>query len=351
MAGAVYLVVPGALATRTGGFIYDRRIAAGLRARGRRVEVVELAGRYPFPNATEMQGAASALAAIPSGATVVVDGLAYGAMPESAERERGRLALIALVHHPLAEEEGLSDAQRAELRQSEMRALAAARRVIATSAFIARALGSYGVPTAMISVVTPGTDSAPLAGGSGARERSLLCPASFIPRKGHADLLHALSGIADLPWRLICAGNTGISPATAAAVRDLREWLGLTERIELRGEVDESELAQLYAGAGLVVLPSHYEGFGMVVTEAIARGLPVITTTGGALAETLPAGAGLASVPGDVPGLRENLLRALCEPGLLTALAAGARAARANLPSWDEAAGAFDAALRASVAR
>lgn len=351
MTDPVYFVVPGALATRTGGYGYDRRIVEGLRALGRTVEVVELAGAYPFPSDDDRARADDAFSALPLNATAIADGLAYDALPEVAKKHSKRLHLIALIHHPLADETGLSTLRRAQLAKSETRALAVAHRIIATSAFTACRLADYGVGDEKIRVVAPGTDPAPLSKGSGNTAPVLLCAASLIIRKGHADLFHALAALKRFPWRLICVGETGLDPQNAAAVRTLRDELGLAHRIDMREAVSEEELARLYDGADLVVLPSLYEGFGMVVTEAIARGLPVVTTTGGALAETLPPGAGLASPPGDVAGLRENLRQVILDLELRMRLAAGARAARNGLPSWQDAARAFDAALRRDAPR
>jgi glycosyltransferase involved in cell wall biosynthesis len=346
MTRSITFVLPGSLERRTGGTIYDRHIVKGLRALGSRVDVIELAGNYPFPTETERALASEAFAAIPDGRPVIVDGLAYGALPELAQRERQRLRLIALVHHPLSDETGLPHEEREELEISEKQALEHARRVIVTSPFTQRRLSRYGVMADDIRVVVPGVEPAPLAERNLERDLVLLCPAALIPRKGHRELLRALSELKNLRWRLVCAGKKDLDQECASDLHGLANELGLEGRIEFCGEVGEHDMGRLYADADLMVLASHYEGYGMVVTEAIARGLPVVTTTGGALAETLPEGAGLASDPGDVRGLRDNLKRILSERMLYERLSLGARAARNTLPTWEQAAAAFDAALR-----
>jgi glycosyltransferase involved in cell wall biosynthesis len=223
--------------------------------------------------------------------------------------------------------------------------------VVVTSAFTSRRLVELGVGAEKISIAAPGVAAAPLAKGGQGKGRGaamqMLCPASYIVRKGHADLLRALSGLTDLSWKLICVGNTQLDETCYAEICALREALALTSRVDLRGEVGDDELDALYSASDLVVLASHYEGFGMVVTEAIARGLPVITTTGGALADTLPNGAGLASAPGDIEALRENLREVLAGENTYKRLAKGARSARQTLPGWAAAAQAFAAALGA----
>ncbi|MCL4801111.1 MAG: hypothetical protein KJ025_16070, partial [Burkholderiales bacterium] len=100
---ALDFVYPGDLAALTGGYRYDRRIVDGLRAAGWQVTCHALDASFPAPTAAARRGADAALAAIPDGRVTVVDGLAFGAMPDVAAAHAARLRLVALVHHPLAE--------------------------------------------------------------------------------------------------------------------------------------------------------------------------------------------------------------------------------------------------------
>lgn len=339
-------LLPGNWHAPTGGYRYDRRIAEGLRELGWRVEPVFLQGDFPQPDAAALTQADAALGALPEGGLVVADGLAFGAMPALAERHAHRLRWVALVHHPLCFETGLADALRHELFESERRALAAARGVIVTSATTARALaGSFDWPPNGLRVVEPGTDAAPLARGSQGRGLALLCVGALIPRKGHAVLIEALAGLRERDWILHCAGSTGRDPASAAALRKAIASAGLAERVRLHGEVDALALAQLYDRADVFVLPSWHEGYGMALTEALARGLPVLSTTAGAIADTVPPDAGVLVAPGDVGALRAALADLFDGPSRREALAAGARAARERLPTWPDACKRFAAAL------
>src|SRR5688572_8651889 len=171
-AGALSLIVPGRLETWSGGYAYDRRILAGLSDRGWSVTVHTLDAGFPRPSP-----AARDRAAIPDGSTVLIDGLALGAMPGEVEREHTRLKLIALVHHPLAAETGIDRDTAAELESSERRALAAVRLVVVTSGATATALERYGVGRDRIAVVEPGTDRAVQARGSTDGQLNLLCVA------------------------------------------------------------------------------------------------------------------------------------------------------------------------------
>jgi glycosyltransferase involved in cell wall biosynthesis len=334
---AIDFVLPGDPATLTGGYEYGRRIVAGLRALGWDVTVHTLDASFPAPTPAALAGARAALARIPDGRSVLADGLALGAMPEIAAAESVRLRLVALVHHPLAEETGLPRERADALRRSEARSLATCSRVVATSEATARALAGYGVERARIDVVVPGTDPASLAQGSGDQRAALLCVATIVPRKGHAVLVEALAGLADRDWHLACVGSRTRSPGTDAALVRKIAALGLEGRVNLAGELEGAALADAYDRADLFVLPTFHEGYGMALAEALARGLPVVTTTAGAVPDTVPPEAALFVPPGDVVALRGALARVLDDAGLRARLAAGARRARAALPTWPQA--------------
>jgi glycosyltransferase involved in cell wall biosynthesis len=337
---APHLIVPGPLSTPTGGFVYDRRIAEGMRARGRDILVHELPTGWPAPDLDAQARAAALFEGLPQGATVVVDGLALGALPEIAARHAVRLRLIALVHHPLAAETGLSPEERRVLGESERRALSRVRHVITTSAFTADALLDYGVTAPHMTVIPPGVASARLAlgsgGGPGGMGLSMLSVGALTPRKGHDVLLNALAGLTQYDWRLDVVGSEVLQPQHATGIRRLADRLGLTGRVRFHGELTGEALDAAYHTADLFVLASHYEGYGMVLTEAVARGLPVVATAGGAVPFTLPEGSGLLSPPGDVDRLRQILARLMTESDLRRRLERGARQAARTLPTWDD---------------
>lgn len=341
------LLVAGDPTQYTGGYIYDARIAEAMTRAGQPIEIIGLPGRFPDADDKAQAALAAALDARADDELVIVDGLVYGALPDTAARHANRLRLIALVHHPLADESGIDPSLAKRLFENERRALAHAARVIVTSAFTARRLiDAYGVAAADLDIVEPGLDKPERRARPGhADTPRLLCVASLIPRKGHLVLVQALAGIADLDWRCDCIGDTGRDPAHVAAVRAAIERHGLGERVHLTGSRPPAALGDAYAGADLFVLPSYYEGYGMVITEALAHGLPVVTTTGGALADTLAPDAGLAVPPGDAKALANALRQLLSDPPTRAALAAGAARAAADLPDWNEAGARFAAAL------
>jgi glycosyltransferase involved in cell wall biosynthesis len=336
----VAFAVPGDLATPTGGYAYDRRIIAGLLALGWQVDACNLGDGFPRPTAQTRALANAKLAAVSAGRAIVIDGLAFGVLPEAAEALRASHPLVALVHHPLALESGLSKDEAASLQASERAALDGARHVITTSATTARVLAAdYGVASDRLSVVEPGTDRVT------ARERrrsdmvTMLAVGAVVERKGYDVLIAALAKLEQLPWRLVIAGDCGRSPQAFAQLTADIERFGLAERVSLLGAVTSQQLTTLYASADLFVLPSRFEGYGMAYAEAIAHGVPVIGTTAGAIPETVPASAGVLVPPDDVAALTVALRRLIENQNERERLTAGARAVR--FPSWSDQAARF----------
>lgn len=347
MENRIHILVPSDPDLLLGGYRYDERMVDGLRAAGIACEVHRLSGDFPWVDPVAAARADVELKDTMPGATVVVDGLLIPTLHEVLGRHADRLRIVALVHHPAALESGLTKDARDEVQRREQRALSCARTIIVTSAHTRDVLARTGVPVERVRVALPGTDSAPLARGS-AREVTtphLLCVAALIPRKGHLDLVDALARIEELPWRATFAGSLTRDATNARRVRDRIESLGLAGRITLAGEVGPEELDALYDGADLFVQPSMYEGYGMAISEAIARGLPVISTTAGAIPTTAPSEASLLVEPGNVPALAGALGAVVGDPSERAALAAGARHARQRLLSWPEATARFAAEL------
>ncbi len=345
----LHIVVPGPIDQQTGGYIYDRRMVEGLRARGWRVDVHSVAGAFPADDAGAGARLAAALAGLPDGARVLIDGLALGGLPAPVHAERARLRVLALVHHPLADETGLDAPRRARFEALERAALAACAGVLVTSEFTARRLEAYGVALDRVRAVRPGTDPAPLADGPEPGDPPLLLSVgSVTPRKGQRVLAAALARLGDLPWRCVCAGSLERDPGYAAEVTAFARETGLGDRLRFAGECGAAELDRLYHRATLFVLPSYYEGYGMALADALARGLPVVSTTGGAIPHTVPADAGVLVAPGDEAALAGALERLLVEPDgaeRRRTLAAAARRRAGELADWPESASRFAEAI------
>jgi glycosyltransferase involved in cell wall biosynthesis len=341
--------LPGPLDRRTGGSIYDRKVIEALREDGWWVEVLEWPSTFPFPNEDDRLEVAASLAALPDNALVVIDGLALGTLPGLARREKDRLRLVGLVHHPLALETGLSPMMAATFAAEEQDALASVRAVIVTSETTAAIVeGAFGVPGDRITVAHPGVDKPKTPRGERRPGPArIFAMGSISPRKAHHVLIEALARIEDLDWTCVIAGSLEREPEVAEALIGQIAMLGLGERVRLVGEVDSDQAARLYADADLFALASVYEGYGMVFAEAQGHGLPIVATTGGAIPEAVGEGAGILVPPNDAEAFAEALRALIADPERRAHLAAGSKAAGERRPGWNQTAAQIAKALDA----
>ncbi len=334
---AVHVVVPDGIddpARPSGGNAYDHRVCRELAAIGWSVRVHAVPGSWPRPDAAAHAALAGVVGGIPDGAVVLLDGLVASTAPELLVAEASRLRLVVLVHTPL----GYRTTDDS-VRTRERAVLSAASSVITTSRWTRHTLLElYPLSADRVHVAEPGADLADLAPGT-ADAGALLCVAAVIPDKGHDVLLDALATMTGLSWRCLCVGSLGRDPAFAERLRRrvLRDGLG--GRVHFPGPRTGVVLDRDYVAADLLVLASRSETYGMVVTEALARGLPVVAAEVGGVPEALGHGAdgirpGLL-VPADDPAALGAALRAwLGDAELRRRLRSAARERRASLCSW-----------------
>ena len=348
MVKRVAFAVPGDLGAPTGGYAYDRRMIAELQKLGWQVDVIGLGEGFPRPSTEVKAAAREMLAGVPNDTAIIVDGLAFGVLPEAANELRERNPLLALVHHPLALETGLAPADMDALKTSERKALEAARGVVVSSPSTATLLtDDYDVPPDIITVARPGTERGETAKGSRDGIVRLLAVGSVVPRKGYDVLIAALAPLAALPWRLTIAGDRTRDEAAAAQLDADIASHGLAGRIDVLGALPQDRLASLYVGSDLFVLASRFEGYGMAFAEALAHGLPVVGTTAGAIPDTVPPDAGVLVEPNDVKALTRTLRMLIENPKERQWFASGALAAGAALPTWEESAKLLAGAIEA----
>ena len=329
--------MPGTLETPTGGYVYNRRMIDGLVGQGWSIDVRMLDTSFPHPTPAALAHAARILAVMPAGTPVLVDGLAFGAMPDIIECEAARLRIAALVHLPLAADLTRHADTAAQLAASERRALRAAALVIVTGKASLSLLAEYQVAAEKIVLVEPGTARVPIRRRARGARVMLLSVATLHPGKGHEILLEALAPLNRFDWHLLCAGSLTRHPDTTARVRAAMARLGLDERVSLVGALDESRLSRCYDRADVFVLATLQETYGMAVAEALAHGLPIVATTTGAIPEMVGEEAGLLVPPGDSAALSDALRRIIGDAALRNRLMDGTERARNRLPTWDQA--------------
>jgi glycosyltransferase involved in cell wall biosynthesis len=330
----IIFAVPGDLQSASGGYAYARKLLAGFPQQGLQVRLCALPDGFPHPDADDVAHTIHLLKQ-DHDALWLIDGLALGAFPLEI-RQALPQSLIALIHHPLALEDGLEAKRRDALKESERAALACCRHVIVTSQATRRELiSSYGVDPQRLIVAEPGTEPAPLAQGT-KTPFMLLAVGSITPRKAFPLLVEALAELKDRNWLLTIVGDTQRDPEEMQKLLSVIRHYDMQDRVVLTGPLSSEGLSRIYHRADLVVSPSLYEGYGMALAEAMAHGLPLVLSTGGAAGETVPDQAGIKVPPGDVQMLRTALRLMMEDRVILEQHARASRSYGEKLPRWEE---------------
>ncbi|MGL4239784.1 MAG: glycosyltransferase family 4 protein [Beijerinckiaceae bacterium] len=329
--------IPGDIDLPTGGYRYDREVLKRLPSHGVAARHLPLGAGFPHPSNADIDRAMNAMSAEDRRSVLLIDGLALGALPPD------RIAalphrLVALVHHPLGMEAGTPLDRARWLLSNERAVLSFARHTIVTSPATKAILRKdFALADRSMTVAEPGCDRHPRAVGTGS-PLQILAVGAVSPRKAFPQLVGALADVGDLDWRLTIAGSLDLSPAAAAELQLAIDRSGLAGRITLAGALDDAALAECYDRADVFAMSSLFEGDGRALSEALSRGLPIVTSSGGAAAETVPDAAALKVPPGDAAALTEALRRVMTDAALRRRMGDAAWAAAALLPSWDDTA-------------
>ena len=338
-------ILAGSVDAVSGPAAYIRHVILGLRETGHDVTVVELPGSYPVTDETARSAARGALTSLAADRLAIIDGLAVPAFAGQGDSLAAR-PTIALIHHPTALGTGISDSERASLRNTELRLLPRFARVIATSEATAeRLVAEFGMDRARIRVVVPGIDAAPRSPGAAGTGCAILSIGALIPRKGHDVLIRALGRLFDLDWKLTIVGAAARDPNYAASLDTLVRELRLEGKVQFAGELDDAALEDLWSMADIFALASYWEGYPTGVAQALKRGVPVAITSEGPAAGLVPAEAGIICKPGDVEQFSKALRRMIFDKGLRKSMADAAWTAGQTLPSWDRQIPVFIEAL------
>lgn len=326
-------------ARHTGGYVYNTRLMQKLAARDTEVVPLDLPAGFPRPDAEARARSAALFAELPEGTLVAADQICLSPLADLLVQEAERLRFVMIFHHPIAMEEGLPPDERARFMAAERAALAACRLVVTTSSTTAETLKrDYGVPAERMVVALPGIERFAVQEPSPADVLRLLSVGAVIPRKGYHDLIEALAGLADLPWTLSIVGDHERAPDYVTKLAGMIRDVGLEDRVVSRGGIASAELDAEWRSAHVYVAASLHEGYGMAVAEAIARGLPTVTTGADAVRGWLDPAAALIVPERSPAALREALRRVLTEPVLRAELRAAALAQAARFPGWADAA-------------
>jgi glycosyltransferase involved in cell wall biosynthesis len=326
--------IPGDIDLPTGGYRYDREVLKWLPAHGVAAAHVALGGGFPHPSEADVDRALAAMAKVDRRMTLLIDGLALGALPPERVAALPHRK-VALVHHPLGLEAGMEPDRAASLMRNEAQVLRHMAQIITTSDATKRILiNDFNVSSHVVSVAEPGTERRVRAARAG-HPVHVLAVGAVSPRKAYPQLIEALAAVG-LTWRLTIVGSLTLAPAATAELKSAIARLGLADRVTLAGPLDDASLLACYASADVFAASSLFEGYGMALAEALAHGLPIVTSSGGAAADTAPDAAALKVPPGDVAALAAALRRVLTDAALRRRMADAAWAASALLPTWDD---------------
>lgn len=346
MTEAVF-AIPGDKDRRTGGFIYEATLLRVLNEIGCTTAHLELPDSFPDPTAADMAETLRLLGDVPSGQPIILDGLVFGAIaPEGLARVTA--PVIAMIHHPLGLEAGLTPDRAAFLRANEAAALRHTAHALVPSPETARLLvAEFGADPARVTVAQPGFRR-PVVDRRPATPPLILSVGLLAPRKGHDVLLRALAALRDLPWQAEIVGKAH-DTATETALFALRDALDLGQLVTFRGELQAADLEALFNAASVFALATRYEGYGMVLSEAMFYGLPVVSCAVGAVPDTV-GDAALLVPPDDSAAFSDALRKVLVKPEVAADYGARAVEFSRTLPAWEATAGIAARVIRSLAA-
>jgi glycosyltransferase involved in cell wall biosynthesis len=289
----IRLLVPANIRHNSGGNFYNARLVEGLRSLGAEVEVLPVEGSWPESTPEERRRLGTLLGAWapedqPSVVTILDGLIAMGAPDELEFAANARRETWVLVHMPAPAHYEL-----------EARSLRAASGIVCTSSRAADVLaarhGLQGLRTAL-----PGTGYAPRSEGS--VPPHIVTVAALLPNKEQLLTIEALARIKDLPWTAALVGSDQVDPEYAGLVRAAVAARGLEHRVRIAGELRGQALEEEWNRADLSVLVSEAEAFGMVVTESLAHGIPVVVRAGTGAVEALTFAAPVDGEKYPLPG-------------------------------------------------
>jgi glycosyltransferase involved in cell wall biosynthesis len=330
----VHFLIPGDINTLTGGYVYDKKIFAGLSEKGHKVTIHQLGEDFPFPKETSLAESKKILREIPPGEPVIIDSLAFGPMISVISEYYRKNSIIALVHLPLSFNPGFSAEISGNFAKQEKTAFDFTAGIVTTSSYTCRLLAGYNIDPSRIDIIKPGAE---------AKERKiiylpfpkkLLCIGSYLENKGQSLLIKALALLKDKDWILNCYGNPDLDRKYFEGLQVLIKNLNLEEKVLLHGIVLHEKLSKIYLEADLFVLPSHFETYGMVLAEALVHGLPVIASTGGGILDTVPASMGKFFNPGNELDLVKIIKLILEDPTIYSEMCNNAAMYYRQANSW-----------------
>jgi len=337
MPGYISLSENADLQRITGGILYDHMIGKRFETEGWTVKYFDmeslpgLAKKFKYP-ATPLLRKAS------SGYDILVSDLGNSTLTMGLMKEfRNSGRLSVMICHHFRKHLEKTPIRRLLYRISEKRVVRAADLLVANSSHTFRNLQAMGRNSDDIVLAPPGL-SVPVMESPSIRPEptQILTVCGIEPRKGVLEMLKALkeSGLDDV--NLTVAGELHDDSEYLRTVRKEVSDLGLNSRVRFTGKLDHISLMQEYRSADVFMMLSYWEGYGMAIAEAMAFGLPVISTTAGAIPDLVDDGmTGLLVEPGDWKKASRYLRELFTDDSLRRRLSQAALETASEFPSWD----------------
>ncbi len=333
------LIIYGSLDTLSGGYLYDRKLVEYLRSQGDSVEIIALPWRNYAAHLTD-----NLTFKLPANLDILIQDELNHSSLIAANQRRHPYPVVSLVHH-LRCSELRPDWQNAFYRIIEKKYLNS------VDGFIFNSRTTQGVVNSLIEKPKPGIIAYPPTDRFGTQlsedeisERAqkgdlhILFLGNVMYRKGLHTLLDAIK---ELPMKvkLDVIGSLTTEPSYTKLMKEVIEKNDLSSFVFLHGPLDKEPLIEKFEQAHILVVPSSYEGFGIVYLEGMGFGLPAVGTTAGAAGEVIEhKKTGYLIEPDDSKSLAKYLRSLAEDRGLLTRLSLQARERYLRQPSWGETA-------------
>jgi len=341
------LVIYGSLDTRSGGYLYDRKLVDYLRRQGDHVEIVSLPWRsYPRHLGDNFSKALLDRLSRLQVDILLQDELNHPSLFRLNRRLRSRTSspIISIVHHLRCSE------QHPAWLKPFYRAVERAY-LHSVDGFIFNSRTTRTVVEQLLGRETAGVVAWPAGNRLDVRlspeeiirrahrpgPLQIIFVGNVIPRKGLHTLLAALARLPTESWRLTVVGSLTVAPAYVRQIRRRIAGQGLESQMDFGGSVPDETLAAQLQTAHVLALPSSYEGFGIVYLEGMGAGLPAIATTAGAAGEIIThAETGFLIGPGDTATLANYLHEMHQNRERLAAMSLAAQHRYAAQPTWEQ---------------
>lgn len=338
----VYFLISGNLHSLTGGYLYNTHIINGLKGMGHRVDILGTDWHWKDSDSLEKICRYN-LEKLPHGTCIVVDSLLLASLHHIVQEFGDRLMFLGLIHLPASYD--ILSGVHGELAVEELVALNHMRRVIVTGRFTFDLLCNAGLDSDKIRIVEPGTERFPRKKQYKLVPSELLYIANYSALKAQDVLIRALCRITAWDWTLHLYGDMERDREYTASVRSLIQQLKMEHKIIMHGIVERLEISSVFLNADLFVMPSLFESYGMALSESLAHGLPVVTTSAGNIPYTVPAGMGLLTEPGDEEQLADAIRSLFDDPARYSALCSAASQYNKQVRSWEKAVADFETIL------